>query len=143
MFTNGAPSVSCRPLLQAGDAKAGQRLHRRGRNKGGLVQRVLPCRGLQARRRTVVAHERAFRVPPSWLRLRPSLLPDKKSASLKRLSRMNSNKLPCTVLVPGHGVHGGAGANSAACFLTTRDQPELLQRVGNGRCMPVPSKLFR
>ena len=95
----------------------------------GFCRVVVACRPMK--KNSLSRTSGPPRVPPSWLRLRPSLLPDKKSACRKRLSRMNSNKLPCTVLVPAFvTAFTEAPARIVPPASTARDQPELLQRVG-------------
>src|SRR5512138_3617680 len=104
LLTNGAPSVTDRPWLQAADANAVKSPVNIGAVgtkavwSSGFCLVVVACR--PAKKNTLSRTIGPPIVPPNWLRFKPSFLFENGSGALKRLSRANSKALPWKPLVP-------------------------------------------
>ena len=148
LFTNGAPSVSCRPLLQAGDAKAVKSpafiaaVGTKAVWSSGFCVSSWPAGHEEEQ---FVAHERAAEGSAQLVALEAVLAPGQEVRFVETAVAHELEQAAVHRVGAGfrHGVHGGAGANSAACFLTPVTSRNSCSASGNGRCMPVPSKLFR
>ena len=102
--TNGAPRLTCVPLLHWGEAtvvKSPARIAAVGTiacRSDGVCRLRLTCTPPKKNIRFFMTGPPS--VPPNWLRLSPSLAVANLLISLKRESRRNSNIVPWNALVP-------------------------------------------
>ena len=114
LLTNGAQR-ELTPVVAGGRREGGEvaRHHRRGRDEGYLIERVLSCRrGLQAdEEEQFVAHERAAEGPAQLVALEAVLATGQEVRFVETAVAHELEQAAVHRVGAGrHGVHGGAGA---------------------------------